>query len=793
VNEILFDKPLIKIHILKNGNANWDITKKDTNLYLEPVADTSESNFSLKLKTFQIKNADITYKDDESNLNAVIENFTHQLKGEINNSEYAFNMQNTIEKLSFTMSGIKYLNKVNTKFNADITANMDDMKFTFAKNELYLNALMLGFDGWFQLKDKEMLMDIKYNTSSSDFKDFISLIPAIYAKDFESITSSGKLLLRGFFKGIYSDNAYPQFDFVVKVDNGNFQYAGMPLAMSNVNIDFKVFNQSSTLDNTKIDLSKLSLQLGKDVFSAKLFAENLHKDPFIDFMIKGSLELENIMKLIPPDEAFIVSGLINMDIFGKGNLSTIEKGNYESFNASGNLNVNNLKYASSNLPNTFYLNNLILNFTPQKVLMPTFDAKVGASDIALTGELSNFFSYIFSDGIIKGNLNIKSKLINANEFLTESTKVDNNSTTTDTSSVQAPEIPSNIDFTLNGNIAKLIYTNMEIANFAGQIKISNQKLSFINLAMQTLGANISMNGFYETTNPESPSMEMEFRINNMDIQKSFSTFNTIKKLAPIAENMYGTFSVTFYMKTLFDNLLSPNYESLFAIGNIIIPNAQIKDVKVFTKVADVLNYEPLKQPVLQNVNLAFTVEDGKVITKPFDIIISNQKLTLSGNTGLDESINYTGNTILPKSALGVVNNSVNSTVAKVNSATGTNVKMSEKLPITLKIRGTFADPKVETNLSSTIKQESGNVKNQLIDEANQKKAELELKAKAELDKQKAELERQKKEAEAKVKAEYEKQKADAEAKAKVEAETQKEKLKKQAEEEAKKKIKGVFR
>lgn len=800
VNKIVLDRPNINAHVLKNGIANWDIIKSDSAAQDVPNADTATSNFSLKLESFEILNANITYTDEQSNLNATLVDFSHTLKGQFNNSDYAFKMKNSIEKLSVKLGGIKYINNVNTKFDAEINANMDDMKFTFAKNELHLNALMLAFDGWFQLKDDDMLIDVKYNTSSSEFKHFISLIPAIYAKDFESVKSSGKLALNGFFRGTYNNASYPQFDFNVNIDNGNFQYPGMPVAVSNVNIDFKAFNLTSNIEHTKVDLSKFTMQLGKDAFSAKFFAENLFKDPLIDLMANGRIDLENIMKLLPPDETFSVSGIVAMDLLAKGNLSTIEKQQYQNFNASGNVTVDNLKYSSKDLPMTFYLNKLLLNFSTQKVSMPVCDAKIGKSDFAMNGELSNFFAYVFSDGIMKGNLNIKSNKIDANEFLAENTNTNDSETAADTSVLESLLIPSNIDFTLNGNISQLIYTNMDITNFIGQIKVAESRLMFNNVQMQTLGASVNMKGYYETADPESPSMNIDFGIKNMDIQKAFSTFNTIQKLAPIAENMSGAFSTTFTMKTNLDKYLNPDLNTLYAMGIVNIPNAEIKNVTLFNKAADVLKYDAIRQPSLKNVNIEFTIQDGRIDTKPFDVNISGQKLTLSGSTGLDQTMNYNGKTILPKSALGVANTATNNAVAKLNQAAGSNVKLSETIPVNLKITGTFTDPKIETDLSNIAKQESDNVKNQLLDEANRKKAELESQAKAELEKQKAELERQKKEAEAKAKAEYEKQKAEAEAKAKAEAEkakkqaeAEKEKLKKQAEEEAKKKLKGVFK
>jgi hypothetical protein len=79
----------------------------------------------------------------------------------------------------------------------------------------------------------------------------------------------------------------------------------------------------------------------------------------------------------------------------------------------------------------------------------------------MNGELSNFFAYTFGNGTLKGILNFTSSMIDANEFLTpeETARATHHN---DTTSITAPEIPDNIDFTLNANISKLLYTNMDI-------------------------------------------------------------------------------------------------------------------------------------------------------------------------------------------------------------------------------------------------------------------------------------------------------------------------------------------
>ena len=309
-----------------------------------------------------------------------------------------------------------------------------------------------------------------------------------------------------------------------------------------------------------------------------------------------------------------------------------------------------------------------------------------------------------------------------------------------------------------------------------------------------------MDGFYETTSPNKPTIKINFEITNLDIQKAFKTFNTIKKLAPIAENIFGTFSTNLSLTTTLDNHLKTNYTTLFANGNLTIPNAEIKDVKLFNKIADVLKNDKYKSVGLRNVSIAYKVENGRIYTEPFDVNLAGKIMNLSGSTGLDQTLDYKGLVDLKRSELGAVNTALETTLASLNDKASSSIKMDENINVALGIRGTFSAPKITTNLSNIGMQQANSLKKQATEELNKQRKLLEDKALAEAAKAKAEADRLKKESLAKLKFESDnaKQKAQAEAiRLKKEAEDkaaeEKERFKKQAEQEAKKKLQGIFK
>lgn len=790
IRNVFFNEPRIHAIILKNGKPNWDLTK--------PSSDTSQQTavsepvkFDLVMKNFEIKNGYISYIDNEGNMSTEIAGMNYVLKGDFNQDMFTMDNKLDIDKLSFAMSNISYLNEVHATANAQIDANQKDSKYTFKNNEFGLNDLLFKMEGNVKMKGNDIGIDIKYAAIKNDFKAFLSLIPAIYSSSFNDLQSKGKLSFNGFVNGIYNEKQLPAFAFNLMVENGWFKYPALPAPVENVGIDFHVTNADGNLDNTKINLSKLHFELQGDPFDAKLLAENLLKDPFVDAHLKGKLNLDNVVKIAPMPNGTRLSGMLISDFAAKGKISDIENKNYENFNASGNISVSDIQYQSIELPNGMNVKSATLSFNPKLVSLNNFDAKIGNSDMQMNGDLSNFFPYFFGKGTLVGNLNFKSNMIDANQFLSKDSvaPVANNTEAADTNGMDVVEIPSNIDFTLTSSMNKLLYSTYDISNFNGIVKVANSKLSFNKVVLTLLGSKINMDGFYETTNPKKPTVEMAFGIKELDIPLAFKTFNTIKKIAPIAEKMTGKFSTSiFKFNTELDNRMKPVYENLYASGDLQIADATVTNIEVFNKVADAFKRDDWKKVDFKNVLVKYEVKGGRVYTKPFNVKVGGQNLTLSGSSGLDQTLNYNGTVAIPRKDLGNANAAVDGVLAQLNQKGGSNIKLNEVLNIGMVLGGTFTKPTISTNLADIAKNEANSLKNQVADEINKKKKELEDKAKAEAERLKAEAEKLKKETETKVKAEADRLKKEAEAKAKAEADKAKNKL----EEEAKKKLKGLF-
>lgn len=797
IKELALVEPTIHAIVLKDGKANWDITKPsaDTTVVLE---DTTTSQFNIKLKSFTITKATITYNDLQGGMSAAINDLNYVLNGDFSQDQFTIKNLLDIAAVTVKMDGISFLNKAAIKADAAIDANMPNQRFVFKENTLQINALMLAFNGGINLLNDGMQLDLTYNVKESAFKNFLSLIPAVYAADLNKIETKGNLAFNGFVKGVYSQTSYPAFALNVGVSQGWFKHANMPTAMDKFNMDLNVSKPEGDLDLLSVNLKQLAFEIKNNPFFMQLAVTKPMSDPNIDFKADGHINFAHLGALVPLPEGTTLTGILDADVFAKGAVSTITNKQYEQFNTGGKILITNMQYATPDLPKALNIAKADMALTPKAYTLNDLQIKIGNSDLQLNGKVADFLPYVFDKGVLLATLNLTSNQLDANEWLTSEDQPAT-SAANDTAALTVVDVPANVDISFSSSIKKLLYTNMVIENFKGMVTVKDSRLSFKEVALNTLGSSMQMNGYYSTENPEKPIVDIQFKINSLDIQKSFETFNTVQKLAPAAQSITGLFNANFNLTSPLTPNMQPDMPALVANGFIEIPNATISKIKSIDKIADLFNKPEYKQASINNAKIKFNVVNGRINTEPFDIKLGKQVLSLGGSSGLDQTLDYIGKTIVNKNDLGAANQAINQALSQLNQALGSNVKTNDQINLGITIGGTFANPKIGTNLGDLAKNEAKNLTNQLADEAAKRKAELEAKARAEADKlkneaeakaaaAKAEAERVKREAEAKARAEADRLKKEAEAKAQAE----KERLRKQAEEEAKKKIRGLF-
>jgi len=345
---VYLESPRIHAIVNKDGKANWDITKASDDL--ATPSDNTPSEFKMNLQQYKISDGYIFYKDESSDMTAEISGLDHEGSGDFTADIFTLVTKTKAEAVSFNYESVPYLINTKTNIDADIQIDNKTNKYIFKTNDIQLNNLKLNADGFFQLaNDSTYNMDIKFNTPSNEFKDILSMIPAIFKQDFDKIKTSGQAAFNGFVKGTYSPQNMPAYDVNLAVKDGLFQYPDLPEPIKNIQVDMHVSNIDGKTDNAVVDISKGHIEMGNEPFDFKLLFKNPETTKYVDALAKGKLDLANVSKFVKLEEGTKLGGLVWADVFAKGNMNDLENQKGD-FTAGGFLDISNLFYSSGAFP-----------------------------------------------------------------------------------------------------------------------------------------------------------------------------------------------------------------------------------------------------------------------------------------------------------------------------------------------------------------------------------------------------------------------------------------------------------
>lgn len=658
VKKVLLDEPLIHARKEADGVVNWDVMKPTEEpaeeVATEAVAESaSTSAFKLAVKDFRINDAVIRYEDDSTKMAFSTEPLNLRLRGDLSAAESDLDLNLTMQRVYFKSGVVTMLSDVELEFDAAIAANLAEQRFTFEKNTLRLNSITLTLDGWAQLLEKEsVLMDLKLNTDLVQFKDVLSLIPAFYTKDFRSLTAGGELSLSAWARGQLQGASLPAFELNANVQEGRFQYASLPKAVTDINLTAKVSSPGGLMDRTVVDLSHFGLRMADNKVSATFYGTNLVSDPVLRATVNGKLNLGMIEQVYPLEDMQL-AGIIMADLSAAGRMSDLEKQRYEQLQAKGTFVVEQLGLDMASLP-PVKISRAAATISPSAMTLGELSVMVGESDLSANGQLKNYLGYLLRGDQLSGRLYVKSEWLNLNQLM-ESMASDEASatempTTTSTETAEAGVIvvPENLDLSLSTNLKKILFQQMTITDVEGGMSLKDGVLSLDKLGMGLFEGRATASGKYTTTDPENPAFTMNLALKQASFQETFRQLELVQKLVPLFEKTGGNYSLAMDLSTRLDDQMSPVMNSVNASGQLSSASIRLQNIGVLDALAKALNSDKLKLIEAENVLIDFSIKDGRISTKPFDLKMGDTKMTLSGSTGLDQTIDYTAKVTLPE-------------------------------------------------------------------------------------------------------------------------------------------------
>lgn len=675
ISRIIVKDTRVHAIVLEDGRPNWDVMKPSPDAET-PEDETAQETFRIKLQKLSVDNLSVVYDDRQGGVFADLSRLEADCSGDFGSDRTVVDLKMETPSLTCRTGGIPLLNKVSLEADMDVDADLAGGKFTLRENMLRLNAIQLNLDGWLAQTKQGMDMDLRLNTNEVGFKELLSLIPAIYAKDFQDLKTDGKVTLNAFARGSMEGNTkVPQFEVNLDVKDAMFRYPSLPAGVEKINISALVRNAGGPLDATEISVAPFDFVLAGNPFSLNATVKTPVSDPDFHLTARGKLDLGKVKEVYPLDDMQL-NGLVQADLELGGRLSMVEKEQFEQMQAKGSLRLNQMKLVLKDMP-PVDIQQSVFTFSPRYLQLSETTVNIGKNDLTLDSRFENYLGYALKGSTLKGTLNVSSNHLNLNDFMSADTTAAVAEVPADTAAMGVIRVPENIDFQMQAAFRELLFDKMTLTDGKGTLLVRNGTVDMRNLSFNTMGGSVTMNGAYAAPQNKQPELNAAFNMRNISFAQAYQDLGLVQQLAPIFAGLKGNFSGNLQIDTPLDATMSPVMSAVQGKGALSTKDLSLSGVKFIDQVADIVKKPSLKEIKVKDLNIDFEIKDGRVTIKPFDLKLGDYNMNLSGSTGLDQTIDYTGKITMPADGIA--------------SKLGT---------VDMTIGGTFTSPKVGIDMAS---------------------------------------------------------------------------------------------
>ncbi|WP_300232261.1 AsmA-like C-terminal region-containing protein [uncultured Alistipes sp.] len=662
VTKVIAVRPAVHARKLADGTVNWDVMKpvqSDAERAAEP---SGPSSFRLAVRDVRIDGAVLRYEDDSTRMRFSASPLSLRLRGDLSAAQTDLSLRLEAGRMRLVSGDAVLLADAEGELDAVLSADLEQRRFVFAQNTLRLNAVELSLGGRVDLAEPgAVAVDLAAECRKVQFKDILSMIPAFYTRDFRSLSASGELSLAAWAKGRLAGGEVPAFEVKLGVREGAFRYVSLPKAVTDIAVDARVSNAGGTIDDTKVEMPLLTLTMDGNTVRASFAASHLFSDPHFDAAVSGRADLGGIREVYPLRDGEAFSGIVTADLRAAGRMSDIERERYESVEASGTFVVEDLLARMDGWPDV-HVRRAAATVSPAAMTLGELNLAAGRSDLAANGRLTGYIGYLLRGSKLSGRLYVESDRLDLNELLSsvpasqqrEGVQQPAVSAAADTAA-HAPVIPANLDLALSAELHEVLFRKMRITNLSGGVRVADGAVLLDGLAMEAFGGRVNASGCYSTVaDAQRPELRLGLDVAKASFERTFEELEVVQRLVPLFAKTGGSYSMRLDLAARLDASMTPELKTLNAAGTIASQDVRIRRIEAFSKLADALRYEPLRQIEARDVAIRFTIADGRITTEPFDLRIAGAAVRLSGTTGPDRTIDYKARVSLPEGAAGGV-------------------------------------------------------------------------------------------------------------------------------------------
>ncbi|MDR7212361.1 AsmA family protein [Flavobacterium piscis] len=528
-----------------------------------------------------------------------------------------------------------------TEFQMDLNAIMPSLDVEKLLVNLRTFRFKVGekdyFNAYFKSKGlSEMNVD-------SSIKGALDLATVDAALGLNTIDLKGILKTNIQAKGLFSTSKklFPKTRGGISLRNGWLKTDSYPNPITDVTFVANALNKKGTFEDLIVAVAPASFVFeGNPVYVNASFSD--FSDLAYKAKVKGELNVGNIYKVFS-QKGMDITGYAKADLSLQGKQSYATTGQYDKLDNKGTILLKNIKATSELFPKTFLIRQGNFRFQNEKMWFEKFYASYGKSDFNINGYLLNTINYFLeSKGTLSGNFNMKSRLINVDEFMAlEKGENKNRNIEVEYAKEDHPKmsgvviIPKNLDVALTTNADKVEYNGLVLNKLTGKAGISKSNFYLENTTFNIIDCIVGIDASYKDESPTMAHFDAHFKAKDFSVQRAYKEIPMFHNMVTAAEKAEGIISVDYKIIGDLNGNMEPIYESLEGKGTLNLRDVKVKGLKLLDGISSKTGQNSLSNPDMKGIEIKTTIDNNLIHIEDFTFSVASFRPTIKGTTSFD--------------------------------------------------------------------------------------------------------------------------------------------------------------
>ncbi len=609
----------------KSGQINYEISPKEDR--------PEDETFTINLERITINNIDAYYNHQGTKL--IIEGLLKngRLKSSISGEIIDFTAKTEVDLTNIQLK--------NTKISRTIAGELD-LTLRSSKSGIYFKEGTLAIDDYdFGLKGTVYtndMLDLDITGNNIDISKIRNYFPEKYYDLTSDFNPSGKLNVSCKIKGILNNSTNPHIEINWRLDKGNITSRISKLAARDLAFTGQFSNGTKNRNETSTFLvNDFKVKFGSSEYTGSLKISRLNK-PHTELILKGMVLPSEIKEFFNLKDISTAGGSVDLDL----NLVT-------DFWPKGKITINDIIDNKSDV--NFKFNSFAIGWMQNKILFEEVNGNLSVSDYVYTDNLR--LSYMGQEMEVNGkfhnlpewlagrpvkliaNANVSFKELNPEVF-------EKGQTASESDAVRktAFNLPGDILFDINLKIDNLKYKTFSASDIAARLSYKPRLLNVNSLNMSSLSGLISGNGYIAQNINKSILLKGIFDVNEIDVNKTFTTFHNFGQTFLKAENIKGSLSGSISLLLPLDSLLNPQIQTLTSEGKYILTDGALVNFDPVKQLSSFIELSELENISFDKLENDFFIRTNFLYIPQMDVRSSAADLSINGKHSFDNNYEY---------------------------------------------------------------------------------------------------------------------------------------------------------